>query len=569
MNRPKNLLALIGTLVLLLSLTVPIVQCAPAAEEEVTPPAEEEVTPPAEEEVTEEEEIKYGGTLVVGWVPGTMVDNIRVGSDWQYTGMGCMFWQMIYDQPWILGPAPDYEILPMLATSWETEDGKTWTFHIREDATFHDGVPVTAEDVAFTIEYMPIADPSWAFQDIISEPGSIKLIDDYTVQFTLETVIGGPWPACYWVPVMPKHIFEPYKDAMSEYPNDEAIGSGYFKLKEFKPAEYIWFEANEDYWGGRPYVDEVIWKTYGNIDALYMALEHGDIDIIGYDSCPLLGAEDFRAEGFEIIESTGLSLIWLSFNLHQDGPMQELDVRKAIMHALDKDKLIDMVYMGHADKADSWIYPEMAEYNPNLPQYDVDLDKSNALLDGAGYVDSDGDGIRNDPTTGKNMEFSMIVSSGSPENIKSATLSREMLGEVGIAIDMQVLDSGTFYSYLYAPEEDMYDIAFTGEQPGPKSEWIWEFARSFAGGGGGWNTSYYDNPAFDDALNAMTAERDLEKRKELLMDMQMMIAEDVPYGFLYRRGILNPVSDKFEGYVDMMGLANWINPWSYYKVHLK
>ena len=101
---------------------------------------------------------------------------------------------------------------------------------------------------------------------------------------------------------------------------------------------------------------------------------------------------------------------------------------------------------------------------------------------------------------------------------------------------MQVLDSGTFYSYLYAPEEDMYDIAFTGEQPGPKSEWIWEFARSFAGGGGGWNTSYYDNPAFDEALNAMTAERDMEKRKECMLAIQTMIAEDLPYGFCTGEG---------------------------------
>ena len=93
----------------------------------------------------------------------------------------------------------------------------------------------------------------------------------------------------------------------------------------------------------------------------------------------MLGAEDFRAKGFEIIESTGLSLVWLSFNLHQDSPMQELDVRKAIMHALNKDKLIDMVYLGHAEKADSWIYPEMVEHNPNLPHYDFDLDKSKAI----------------------------------------------------------------------------------------------------------------------------------------------------------------------------------------------
>jgi len=564
MSKRKGLLAVIGILVLVLGLSGAMMQCAPAAEEEVTPPPEEEVTPPPEEEVTPPaEEIEYGGRLNVGWVPGSMLENLQVGCDWQYTSMGCMFWQLVYDQPWIMGPAPDYEALPMLATSWETEDRQTWTFHIREDATFHDGVPVTAEDIAFTIKYLPIACPAWATAGSICE--SIEVIDDYTVQFTLQIPIGGAWPAVYWTPVMPKHIFEPYKDNMSAYPNDVPIGSGPFKVKEFKPAEYIWFEANEDYWGERPYVDEVLWKTYGSLDALYIAMRHGDIDIIGYDACPIQGAEDFEAFGFEIIESTGITLSWLSFNLHKDGPIQDLDVRKAIMHAMDKDRIIDMIYLGHATKADSWIYPEMPGYNENLPQYDYDVDKAKAILDQGGYIDSDGDGIRNDPVTGKNMEFDLIVSSATPGGVKGATLTKEMLREVDIATNVQVLDNATYMSYLYTPQSDMYDIGFTGEQPGPYADWVWEFAR----GGGGWNTAYYNNPQFDETLDKMLSESDLEKRYEYLRDLQMMIAEDLPYGFTYRGIILNPVSDKFEGYVNMMGLSNWINPWSYYKVHLK
>jgi len=168
------------------------------------------------------------------------------------------------------------------------------------------------------------------------------------------------------------------------------------------------------------------------------------------------------------------------------------------MHAMDRDRMIEMVYLGHAEKADSWIYPEMADYNSSLPQYNFDVDKSKAILDGAGYVDSDGDGIRNDPVTGKNMDFDLIVSSAAPESVKAATLTKEMLGEVDIAIDMQVLDSGTYYSYLYAPEEDMYDIAFASEQPEPHSERVWKFARSFEAGGGEWNTSHYYNPEFDE-----------------------------------------------------------------------
>ena len=572
MSKRKNLLALIGTVVLLVSLAIPLAQCAPAAEEEVTPPPEEEVTPPPEEEevtpAPEEGEIKYGGRLNVGWNPGYGLENLRVGQDWQYTAMGCDFWPLIYDQLWIMGPAPDYEILPMLATSWESEDGQTWTFHLRDDAVFHDGVPVTAADVAFTLEYLPKADPSWAFTDSMCE--SIEVIDDYTIQFTLHVPIGGPWPAGYWMPMLPKHIFEPYKDNMTAYPNDEAIGSGPFKLKEFKPAQYVWFEANKEYWGERPYVDEVVYKVYGSFDALYMAMKSGEIDMLGYSGCSALVVDELEAEeNIKIIRCPGIGMVWISFNLHKEGPIQDLNVRKAIMHAIDRDRLISLVSLGYAEKADSWIYPELPEHNPNLPQYDFDLEKANALLDGAGYVDSDGDGIRNDPATGHNMEFDLIVTSAWTSAVKEATLIKEQLAEVDIAIDLVVLDLNTFYAYLYAPQNDMYDIGFAEEEPGPHGEWIWEFARSFAAGGGGWNTSYYDNPEFDKSLTKMLSERDPEKRKEYLFDMQMMIAEDLPYGIMTRPDSLNPVNTRFEGYVEAMGISVWISPWTFFKVHLK
>ncbi|GAI47865.1 unnamed protein product [marine sediment metagenome] len=116
----------------------------------------------APEEVGEEEEgkIEYGGRLNAGWSIGQVLETLRCDSGWQYIDMGCMFWQMVYDQLWMMGPGPDYEPVPRLATSWETEDRKTWTYHLRHDAVFHDGVPVTAEDVAFTLEYLPKL-PEW------------------------------------------------------------------------------------------------------------------------------------------------------------------------------------------------------------------------------------------------------------------------------------------------------------------------------------------------------------------------------------------------------------------------
>jgi len=569
MRKRKSLLVLVGAVVLLLGLSIPMMQCAPSGEE-VTPPPEEEVTPP-EEEVTppEEEEIKYGGRLNVGWRPAYGMETLICDSTWQYTAMGCMFWQLIYDQLWIMGPAPDYEVLPMLATSWESEDGKTWTFHLREDAVFHDGVPVTAEDVAFTIWHLPRADPTWSFPDCMCESYP-TVIDDYTVQFTLETTLGGTYPPCYWVPMFPKHIWEPYKGDMTSFTNDEAIGSGPFKLREFKPAEYIWFVANEDYWGERPYVDEVVFRVYGSDDALYMALEIGEIDMDGYDGCSALVVDSFKeGENTDVIVSPGIGVEWLSFNLHKDGPLQDLNVRKAIMHGIDKDRLIGVVSWGYAERVDSFVYPELADHNPNLPQYDYDPDLANKILDDAGYIDTDGDGIRNDPATVGNLAFGLIVASDWIDEVKMSTLIVEQLKDIGIDIIMKALDDSTFYSYIYAPNSDLYDIGFMEEEPGPYADWVWQFCRSWEIGS--WNTAYYVNPEFDEVLDKYLAEGDAAKRREYLYEMQMMLAEDLPYGFMVRPDIMNPVNTgKFEGYVATMGgISTWINPWTYYKVHLK
>ena len=561
MSRRKSLLALIGIVVLLVSLAAPMIQCAPAAEEEVTPPSEEE------------EGTKYGGRLNAGFRAEEGIEDLRCDSTWKYETMGCLFWQLPYDQLWVMGPPPEYDILPRLATSWDMEEnGKTWIFHLRDDVVFHDGEPFTAEDVAFTATYLPKADPSFSSSFGRDSEPEVTIIDDYTVSLTFDTPVAQAYYPAYNVPILPKHIWEPYKDDMSSFANEECIGTGAFKVKEFEPAQYLWFDANEDYWGGRPYVDEVVFKSYGTDDALYMALKNGEIDMIGYTGASGMVAKDFEQEdNIEIIVSPGVAINWLSFNLYKDGPLQDLNVRKAIMHGVDRDKIIDLVYLGYAEKIDSFIYPELDEHNPNLPQYDYDLDKANAMLDDSGYVDTDGDGVRNDPTTGKNLMFEVHCSSDMVESVKVATCIQEQMATIGIAGEVKVSDWTTYASYLYAPTEGMYDIGLTGEAPGPYADWMWEFTRSFDAGGEGWNTAYYNNSELDALYTSLSAETDMAKRKELLYEMQLIIAEDVPYGFLYRRNMIDPVrTDKFEGFVpNMGGIGDWTNAFSFFNVHLK
>ena len=516
-------------------------------------------------EAAEEEELVR---LTAGFTQEESLENLIPTDDWQYGEMGVMFWPLVYDQLWMLGPAPDYEAIPALATSWETEDNQTWTYHLREGVKFHDGEEVTAEDVKFMFEHFVHSDPVWEYEEVMTS--DVKIIDKYTIEITLENPhggAGGKYPPGFWTPVVPKHIFEPVKDNITSFPNEEAIGSGPFKLKEFKAGEYVWFEANEEWWGDGPYVDEVVFQMFGSEDARNMALKKGQIDMIGYAGVDPVSAKQFEGmDNIEILSTGGIQIPWITFNLHNDTPIQDLAVRQAIMYAIDKQKITDMVYLGYAERVYGFVYPEMEEFNPDIKRYEYDVAKAKQILADAGYTDTDGNGIVNDPETGEDVEFDGPINSQKQYMIKTMRLIAEDLEEIGIKVNVSTMDQGTLLDYIYDPKSDKYVMSIIDEEPGPYADWVWEFARGYESGGEGWNSAYYNSDEFDAHLEAMLQAATLEERKEHVYAMQRILAEDLPYGFLVRPEAIDPVrTDNVNGYVQAMGISNWVNPWSYIK----
>ena len=549
MKKKKSLLALIGTATLVLALSFSVMQCAPA------------------------EEIQYGGRLNIGVTQP--LTSLAQTSGITYTDWGSLYDILVYDNLEHFNLPPDYyKFNPRLVQSYETsEDGKAWTLHLVKNARWHDGEPVTAEDVKFTCEYL-ISTPGWADVDVCFD--HIEIIDDYTLKIVntralTRTNAPGWW--C-WDPIIPKHIFEPYKDDVESYPNKEAIGSGPFKLKEFKSGQYMWLVANEDYWGGRPYLDEVVFRYYGSMDTLLMALKSGEIDV-ELPFLPASSISDLEANPDINVEPVpGLTLYWLSFNLHKDTPLQDKNVRKAIQYGVNRDRIVDMVYMGYAKKYDSWVYEEDPMHNPNLPQYDYNPDKANKILDEAGYIDTDGDGIREDPATGKDLAFELLTYSD-VSVVKMAKLIKEDLPEIGISVNIATLDYDTFADTIYYPTEDKYEIAISREDPSPSpyGDWIWLEAKGWGALGDGteWNSSYWDNPRFNELTSLVTTAKSMEERREYEYEMQELMAEELPYAFLVRPQFISVWrTDKFEGWKNEVGgPVSWMNPWSILSVHLK
>ncbi len=508
--------------------------------------------------------------LNVGWGVEQAADNLQTGT-FATGSMGSVYWPLVYDQLWVLGPAPNYDPLPGLATHWETDDYQTWRFYLRKNAKFHDGKPVTAEDVAFTLWNLP-RDPQWSFpSNDINAKADIKVIDKYTVEFKMARSWPGKYPPVDWMPILPKHIWKEAGRKIGNFPNKKSIGSGPFKLKEFKSSEYIWMVKNENWWGEKPNVDEMVFKTYGTDAGLRMAMQKGEVDFFGYDAITPVSAKAYKKiKNIDVTVSPGIALVWLTFNLHKETAVKDKVFRKAFMHSIDRGRILKLVYLGYAEPANSFVYPESDEYNPNLPKYEYNPELAKKMLSDAGYKDTDGDGILNDKK-GQNIVLEFMVPSSWASEVKVLKLIKEQVKEIGIGITEKVLDLNTYNEFAYQPTEDEFDIIISSEEPGPNGSWMWEYVRSLEGGGAGWNQSTYASQKMDDTTIKYLTETDLDKRKEYVFKLQELMAEDLPCAVLFRPNVISPYrTDKFEGHVETMGgISNWINWWTYMKIKLK
>ncbi len=509
--------------------------------------------------------------LSVGFGGEEVMESMQTGV-YAVNEMGAVYWPLVYDQLWVMGPPPNYDPLPALATHWETKDYKTWRFHLVKNAKFHDGTPLTAEDVAFTLWNLP-RDPQWAFpSNDIGAKADIKVIDKYTVEFTMSHSWPGKYPPVDWMPILPKHIWKDAGRKIGNFQDKKSIGSGPFKLKQFKSGEFVWMVKNEDYWGDKPSVDEVVFKGYGSDDAMKLAMKKGEIEFTGASGTTPMSVKSYQKDkNINVAVSPGIALMWLTFNLHKETAIKNLDVRKAILHGINRDRIFKMVYLGYAQPADSFVYTDADEYNPNLPKYEYDPDLAKKILKDAGYSDTDADGILNDPKNGQNIVLDFMVPSEWSDEVKMVKLIKEQMKDIGIMINEKILDLDTYYEFVYQPGEDKFDMAISSEEPGPNSSWMWEFVRSVEGGGLGWNQSDYASKEMDEITVKYLTETDLEKRKEYVFKMQELMAKDLPCAVLVRPDFIGPYrTDKFEGHVEAMGgVSNWINWWTYMKLKLK
>jgi peptide/nickel transport system substrate-binding protein len=459
-----------------------------------------------------------------------------------------------------LAPAPG------LAEDWEvSEDGLTWTFTIRDDATWHDGEPVTAHDIAFTYNYI-VDNAVSLYANYFPATDEIVARDDTTLVWkTKQPTLAPEWPP--WVYILPEHIWGEFKSLKEAegFDNVPAIGSGPFQLVEWKRGQFIRMRAYKDYWGGAPTIDEVVVRVFKNQEAMVQALKKGEIDFAEGISAQLFDSLE-NAEGIETHVAAAGGFTNLIMNVLPDGErlpacggpcdstghpaLLDPQVRLAIAHAIDKEALIDRVLSGYGQYGTTVVPPQTAprwHYEPTEDELiDFDLEAANAILDEAGYEDTDGDGVREMPGGGRPLEMRLMLRSESSDSIKMGPFIQGWLKQIGIETKNEAVTDAKLLDEWGVNNFDLYTY---GWGPDPDPDFI--LSTFTTGQCLSWADTCYSNPEYDRLYQQQHTTVDEEERKSIVEEMQRILYQDNPEIVLFYDNDLQAYrSDRWTGFVE-------------------
>ncbi len=432
--------------------------------------------------------------------------NVGTPNPFRHTtrGPGMARMRLLYDS---LLEKNETEDIPWLAKSWDiSEDGTVYTFHLQQNVLWHDGEPLTAEDVAFTFDYYaehpPVSNSLIADGEYIISKAEV--IDDTTVKITLTHYDNTFLSDLGITRIIPKHIWENVEDPLSYDGEGATVGSGPYMLDSYNAEQGAYrYVAFEQYWGLKPVAEAIEWIP---VSDSVLAFENGEIDLINTTADML--SRYSKDSQYTVQTVPSLHSYRLMMNMEAVTELQEVNVRKAIAYAIDRQNLIDTVMRGAATLSSAGYVPmESSWYNSDLQQYDYNPEKAQELLGG------------------KTFSFKLLTDN-SPEGIKTAELIKIGLEEVGIGVTVESVETKTRDNAVNTGEYELLLInsGGLGGDPNYLCDTYGREAKTLKG----WN-----NEAIFEVLSAQAVELDESARKDMIYEAQTLIAEEVPMVMLF------------------------------------
>jgi len=473
-------------------------------------------------------EPKKGGQVIVGLSQEPTIFNplkstLEVDRGVQFALFDSL-WRI--DEKGALIPDLATEI-PSLENGGISSDGLTYTFKLRQDAKWHDGQPFTARDVVFS--HQTIVNPKFVPGTRIGhdQVKAIEAPDDFPVTLTLKEPYAPfliIWADTYLVP---EHLLKDVADLnTAEFNSTAPVGTGPFTFVERVAGDHITLKANPNYHGPGPYLDTVIFKYVPDLTVLFTQFKTGEVDVTGIQG---ITADHYQeAKGLEgkVVHSDPTSFVEFIYMNHGKPVFQDKAVREALYYAMDKENIIGKVYYGVHTPTESYLGETSWAFNPDLPKHEFNIDKAKEVLEAAGWK-AGADGTRE--KDGVKLSFTNSTTAGNKVREQAQAYLQQTWKEAGIDMQIKDMPAAVIWGDFFNKSE--YDSVMVGWTHPPDPDGTSRFHSAYIPiqGGGGQNTMQYKNPKLDELLVAGTKEIDQEKRKQIYLQVQQILREDLAY----------------------------------------
>jgi len=573
MNRKRSI-RIISVIMVLALMVVALAACggqgaAPSAlptatrSDAVIAPAMATPEPGEDAGDTGEEVVEGGQVTIAMWSPPNNFNALNTDSSYGFFNVNIIF-------PTLVRFTEDVEFAPRLAESWEiSEDNTEFTFHLNPDAMWHDGTPVTAEDVEFTIwaishpqievnrganiSMLAGLDGSKRPEGVETVEG-VEVIDEHTIKFTTANPVD---PLSFLeqmgtaIYIVPKHILQdiaPEDFAQADFWMNPTVGAGPFKFVRYETDQFIEYEANEDYYLGAPHLDKLIVKII-NPSTMVAQLEKGELDMVAAGGIGDVPLDDWeRVQELENVDAfsyqdNGYQYMIINGDTELGLPWADKNVRQALAYGINRQLIVDKLLKGQGIVAQSPIIPVTYYYNPEIEgKFPYDPDKARELLAEADW----------DPNT----EVTLLVPIGNIVRELSADIIQANLAEIGMNVNIEKMDFPTMISRFQAGELDLGLVGWADIlDPDVRSQFQTD---------GQYNFGKFSSEILDELLEEGANTADPEARKAIYDEFQMQFMQEMPMVPLYWPLRLTAINDRVQNARHMIGTNNLqrnLNEW--------
>jgi peptide/nickel transport system substrate-binding protein len=458
----------------------------------------------------------------------------------------------LFSALWRVDPKGDFQPdlvaeIPTIENGGISADGLRWRIKLKPDVKWHDGAPLTAEDVKYNIEL--IQNPKF----LAGRRAGHELVRDITVVSSTELTwrmekAYAPYPAILsWTFFVPKHLFEKEADLNKPDFVNHPVGTGPFTWTERVPGDHITLTANPHYHGEGPHLERLIVKYVPDLTVLFTQFQAGDIDYIGLQGITPDHYEEAKKLADRMVTPVPQAFIEnIALNLGKPA-FKDPAVREALYLAMDKKSIIEQIYYGLPTPTESYLPRQSWAFNPDLPQQIYDPEKAKKLLDEAGWKPGS-DGVRE--KDGVRLEFTNSTTAGNHVREQAQQLLQQNWADIGAKMTISNLPPAVMwgdYWMLSKFESAMVGIDFM-VGPDPDATDYFSSKSIAAKGGGGQNTCQYMNPLVDACLAEGASSADPAKRKAAYLKMQEQTRGDLPYLPIFRYAMVQGTKNKLQGF---------------------